>query len=51
MREKRTARGRGEKKAPAANPLFIPSFSFVGEREIAIGSFLIMRQSLPDTTF
>ena len=46
------ARGPGKgKEAPAASPLFISSFSFAGERKIAIGSFLIMRQSLPDTTF
>ena len=41
----------GGTEAPAANPLFISSFSFAGERKIANGSFLIMRQSSPDTTF
>jgi len=41
----------GVTEAPAANPLFIWSFSFARERKIAIGSFLIMRQSLPGTTF
>ena len=46
----RNARGRGEEEAPAASPLSISSFSFADERKIAIGSFLIMRQSLPDTT-
>ena len=35
-------------EAPAAKPLFISSFLFVGERKIAIGSFLNMRQSLLD---
>ena len=45
--------GGGEEvtEAPAANPLFIWSFSFARERKIAIGSFLIMCQSLPGTTF
>ena len=38
-------------EAPAANLLFISSFSFAGERKIVIGSFLIMRQLLPGTTF
>ena len=46
----RNARGRGEEEAPAASPLSISSFLFADERKIAIGSFLIMRQSLPDTT-
>ena len=45
------ARGEKEKVAPAVRPWFISSFSFAGERKIAIGSFLITRQSLPDTTF
>ena len=40
--------GGGGAEAPAAKPLFISSFSFAGERKIAIGSFLIMRQSLLD---
>ena len=43
--------GVGVTEAPAANPLFIWSFSFARKRQIAIGSFLIMRQSLPDMTF
>ena len=43
--------GGGGTEAPAAKPLFISSFSFAGERKIAIGSFLIMRQSLLDMTF
>jgi len=38
-------------EAPAAKPLFISSFLFADERKIAIGPFLIMRQSLPDMTF
>ena len=45
------ARGGGGTEAPAAKPLFISSFSFAGERKIAVGSFLIMRQSLLDMTF
>ena len=49
MRGQRWGEGGGT-EAPAANPLFISSFSFAGERKIAIGSFLIMRQSLPHTT-
>ena len=44
-------RGAKERKAPAASPLFIWSFLFAGEQKIDIGSFLIMRQSLPDTNF
>ena len=43
--------GGGGTEAPAAKPLFISSFSFAGEQKIAIGSFLIMRQSLLDMTF
>ena len=43
--------GGGGTEAPAAKPLFISSFSFADERKIAISSFLIVRQSLPDTTF
>ena len=43
--------GFGGTEVPAAKPLFISSFSFAGERKIAIGSFLIMRQSLLDMTF
>ena len=47
----RSDAGRGwGTEAPAANLLFISSSSFAGEWKIAIGSFLIMRQSLPDTT-
>ena len=38
-------------EAPAANPLFLWSFLFAREQKIAIGSFLIMGQSLRDTTF
>ena len=41
----------GGTEAPAAKPLFMLSFSFADERKIAIGSFLIVRQSLPHTTF
>ena len=41
----------GGTEAPAAKPLFISSFPFAGERKIAIGSFLIWRQSMPDATF
>ena len=41
----------GGTEAPAAKPLFMSSFSFADERKIAIGSFLIVRQSLPHTTF
>ena len=44
-------RGAGGTEAPAAKPLFVSSFSFTGEQKIAIGSFLIMRQSLLDMTF
>ena len=43
--------GGGGTEAPAAKPLFMSSFSFADERKIAIGSFLIVRQSLPHTTF
>ena len=43
--------GVGGTEAPAAKPLFISSSSFAGERKIAIGSFLIMRQSLLDMPF
>ena len=43
--------GGGGTEAPAAKPWFISSFSFAGERKIAIGSFSIMRQSLLDMTF
>ena len=43
--------GGGGTEAPAANPLFISSFLFAGERKIAIGLFLIMCQSLLDMTF
>ena len=51
-RETRDAgRGGWGTEASAANLLFISSFSFTGERKITIGSFLIMRQSLPGTTF
>ena len=45
------AGGGGERKAPAANPLFTSSFSFADEQKIATGSFLIVCQSLPHTTF
>ena len=38
-------------EGPAAKALFISSFSFADERKIAIGPFLIMCQSLSDTTF
>ena len=40
-----------EEEAPTASPLFILSFSLASKRKIAIGSFLIMHQSLPNTTF
>ena len=43
--------GGGGTEAPAVKPLFISSFSFAGERKIAIGLFLNMRQSLHDMTF
>ena len=43
--------GRERGKAPIASPLFIWSFLFSGERIIAIGSFLLMCQSLPHTNF
>ena len=43
--------GGGGTEAPAAKPLFISSVSFAAKRKIAIGSFLIMRQSLLDLTF
>ena len=43
--------GEGGTEAPAAKPLFMSSFSFADEQKIAIGSFLIVCQSLPHTTF
>ena len=43
--------GGGGTEAPAAKPLFISSFSFAGERKIAIGSFLIMLLKLINNSY
>ena len=45
--------GGGGTEAPTTKPLFISSFSFVGERKIAIGSFFgsFFCQSLLGMTF